>query len=148
MKPVQIGALVVSILGLGVVLVAFLFNASPYVSVAEAKANERPGVHLVGDIVKGTMKVRPNQGYVRFTVKDAECDPLDVVYRGAPPGNMGNATRVVAVGGVKEGVFQADRIILKCPSKYEEEGGSASDPMAKTLEQRCGPQPTLASTLP
>jgi cytochrome c-type biogenesis protein CcmE len=121
MKPVQIGAAIVSVMGIGLAAGAFLLNASPYVTVAEAKATSRSSVHLAGDILKDTMAVRPAQGFVRFMVRDEKGETIPVVYRGAPPGNMGTATKVVAVGQVKDGTFEASKIILKCPSKYEAE---------------------------
>jgi cytochrome c-type biogenesis protein CcmE len=44
---------------------------------------------------------------------------MNVIYSGPPPSNMGEATQVVAVGGMKDGVFRAHQLNLKCPSKYE-----------------------------
>jgi cytochrome c-type biogenesis protein CcmE len=123
MKPGQIAAAVVSVGGMGAVVAAFLLNASPYVTVAEAKTTQRHSVHLAGDILRETMDVLPSQGFVRFVVKDEKGDTIPVIYRGAPPGNMGTATKVVAVGAVEKGIFEADKIILKCPSKYEAEEG-------------------------
>lgn len=98
---------------------AFLSNASPYVSIAEAKAKPGDNQHLSGDIVSGSVKTDLRAGVVRFQVKDQEGQTADVLYQGPPPANMGSATKVVAVGGMKEGVFHTKKLILKCPSKYE-----------------------------
>lgn len=126
MKPVQIALAVLSVLGLVGVMTAFLVNASPYVSISEAKVTKRSSVHLAGDIRKETMDFLPTQGIVRFVVEDQNKDTIPIIYRGAPPANMGEATQVVAVGAIKNGVFEAEKIILKCPSKYEsEEEGKA-----------------------
>lgn len=121
MKPVQIALAVLSVLGLVGVMTAFLINASPYVSISEAKVTKRSSVHLAGDIRKETMDFLPSQGIVRFVVQDQNKDTIPIIYRGAPPANMGSATQVVAVGAIKNGVFEAEKIILKCPSKYESE---------------------------
>lgn len=94
------------------------------------------------------MKVLPDQGYVTFGVKDKAGDQINVVYRGAPPGNMGTATQVVAVGGVKEGVFEADRIVLKCPSKYEadKQAGQGPDKNKQRLQEAIDRYPDRSST--
>lgn len=108
----------IAILGMGF---AFLANASPYVSVAEAR--EQPGtqVHVAGDLLKETMKTDLTKRQIRFSIRDEKGDVLPVVYSGPPPANMGSATKVVAIGTLKDGSFQCDRMLIKCPSKYEGE---------------------------
>ncbi len=125
MKPGAIFAYVLSAVGLTAVVTAFLTNASPYVTVAQAATMSADNLHLAGDIVPGTVQVSPHSKRVTFTLKDAEGRTMPVLYRGAPPANMGSATKVVAVGGVKDGVFACEKLLLKCPSKYESEGGAS-----------------------
>lgn len=103
----------------------FLANASPYVSVKEAKESKRASVHLAGDIMKETLDFLPSQGFVRFVIKDEHSDTIPVIYRGAPPANMGDATQAVAIGSVQKGVFEANKLLLKCPSKYESDPSPA-----------------------
>ena len=119
---IRLGALfavVLSLAGLTAVVMAFLSNASPYVSVAEAKAKPGDNQHLSGDIVPGSVVSDLHAGTVRFKVKDSDGQVADVLYQGPPPSNMASATKVVAVGGMKDGVFTTKKLILKCPSKYE-----------------------------
>lgn len=128
MKPGQIAAVVVTFLSLACVVFAFLVNASPYVTIAEAREMKSMNVHLAGDIDQKSLVVNPDKGEVRFNVTDEKGETIPVFYKGSPPSNMGTATKVVAVGGVKNGEFVAHKMILKCPSKYESEGkpGAAS----------------------
>ncbi len=123
MKPLPILVAVASGVGLLAVSALFLVNASPYVTVREAKETNRASVHLAGDIMKETLDFLPTQGYVRFVIKDENSDTIPVIYRGAPPANMGDATKAVAIGSVQKGVFEADKLLLKCPSKYESDSG-------------------------
>jgi cytochrome c-type biogenesis protein CcmE len=125
MKPLAILVAVASGLGLIAVMTLFLANASPYVTIKEAKETKRTSVHLAGDIMKETLDFLPTQGFVRFVIKDQNKDTIPVIYRGAPPANMGDATQAVAIGSIKRGVFEADKILLKCPSKYESETAPA-----------------------
>lgn len=119
MRPGAIAAVILSLVGLTAVVFAFLSNASPYVSVREARVRKGDKMHLSGDIVPGTLRSDVRAGVVTFDVKDQEGQMATVVYQGPPPSNMGSATKVVAIGGMKDGVFRSEKLLLKCPSKYE-----------------------------
>ncbi|MCW5936275.1 MAG: cytochrome c maturation protein CcmE [Fimbriimonadaceae bacterium] len=127
MKPGLL-AVVLSFVGIGAVVYAFMTNASPYVTVAQAQVSQADNLHVAGEIVPGTLDVSATSQTVRFIVKDDEGKTLPVLYKGAPPANMASATRVVVIGGMKEGVFTSEKMLLKCPSKYE----SSDTPMAKS----------------
>lgn len=121
MKTGPLIAILIAALGLTAVVFAFLQNASPYVSVAEAKTTKGDNLHLAGAIIKESILVRSTVPEVRFEVRDDNGDRLPVVYAGHPPANLSSATRVVAVGGYADGAFKSHKLLLKCPSKYESE---------------------------
>jgi len=104
----------------GAVIYAFMANSSPYVTVAQAKSSTSDRMHLAGDIVKETVHQDLANHTLIFDVKD-ESGKVTVVYSGTPPQNMGEATKVVAVGAMKGDRFQSDKLLVKCPSKYESE---------------------------
>lgn len=112
-------AIFVTIFGLGAMMFAFLVNSSPYVSVAEARELDANNLHIAGDIIRETVFVDIRNNQVRFTMVDKAGDRLNVVFDGPPPSNMGEATEVVAIGGMEGDSFRAHRMQLKCPSKYE-----------------------------
>lgn len=119
MKLGTLISIVVATLAVSGMVIAFLSNASPYVSVAEAKASTGDDLHLAGDLDKATLETDVRAREVRFTLKDEKGESMPVVYSGAPIANMGEATKVVAVGKCENGVFKAHRLLVKCPSKYE-----------------------------
>jgi len=119
MRPGAIVAVLLSVVGLTAVVFAFMSNASPYVTVREARVRKGDNMHLSGDIVPGTLRSDVRAGVVSFDVKDEEGQTAKVLYQGPPPANMGTATKVVAIGGMKDGVFHSEKLLLKCPSKYE-----------------------------
>jgi cytochrome c-type biogenesis protein CcmE len=121
MKPGVIVAIILSIVGFTAVLGSFLANASPYVTVAQARTMNGDNLHLSGDIVPGTLQVSGATTTVTFAVKDMNGDVAQVVYKGPPPANMGAATKVVAIGSMTDAGFVARKLLLKCPSKYESE---------------------------
>jgi cytochrome c-type biogenesis protein CcmE len=53
---------------------------------------------------------------------------MPVQYHGVIPGNFDQATMVVAIGRYKGDHFEAEQLLVKCPSKYqtELERGAAS----------------------
>lgn len=54
-------------------------------------------------------------------VNDPGCETLDVVYEGPKPDLLEHEAQAVITGKMgKDGVFYADEILLKCPTKYEE----------------------------
>lgn len=103
------------------VSVAFIANASPYVSVSEARKSGATNVHLKGDLVKTSIKNDIKDRSLRFELKDKNGEAMTVVYMGTPPQDMALATEVVAVGSVKGDEFHSEKLLIKCPSKYEGE---------------------------
>ena len=86
-------------------------------------------VSLVGRVV-GRVDGREQahtQG-MRFTIRDVEgTQTIPVVYRGSVPDLFARNRDVVVEGSLRKGVFVADRLITKCPSKYapKQSGDSA-----------------------
>jgi cytochrome c-type biogenesis protein CcmE len=50
---------------------------------------------------------------------DDDGNTLTVHYSGIKPGNFEEAVQIVAVGSYQEGVFYAEQLLVKCPSKYQ-----------------------------
>lgn len=116
------------IVGAAVMLAALLFGASafqssltPYVTVAEAKAS-RGTVQVSG--LLADFGAYDSSGAFVFTMKDDKANILKVVYKHPRPANFEQATGVVAIGRYEGGLFQAESLLVKCPSKYEEQYGS------------------------
>lgn len=105
-----------AVAGLGA---AFVGNASPYVTVAQAATTSGDNLHLAGDLVKGSLVNNLKTGTLMFKVKDIEGREADVVYSGSPVSNLSEAQQVVVVGSMDEGKFRAHKMLVKCPSRYE-----------------------------
>ncbi len=57
-----------------------------------------------------------------FTLQEPEThEALRIRYRGVKPGNFEDAISIVAIGRYDEGSkeFAADKLLVKCPSKYQ-----------------------------
>ncbi len=93
---------------------------APYVSFAEAR--EATGaVQIGGHPDHGGARFDMEKGLFLFTMTDDAGDHISVSYAGAKPGNFDQAEKVVVVGKYHEGQLQAGQILVKCPSKYQDE---------------------------
>lgn len=120
---ISIGALItaiVSLVGIALVLYAFVNTASPYGTFSDARKSKSDSIHVAGDLVKETVHMDMNKGSINFDLKDSAGEKVSVVYNGPPPANMADATKVVAIGGMQaDGRFHSSKLLIKCPSKYE-----------------------------
>ena len=107
-------------------ITSFLDSTIQYVSIAEAKTSSEK-VQVMGKISKDEVSYNTDESRLEFTIYDAEAETtesaerLKVVYYGVVPGNFDQATSVVAKGTSKENEFVADKLLVKCPSKYQGE---------------------------
>lgn len=111
-------SIIVALLAISGIVAAFLVNASPYVTIAEAKKGGQ-GVHVVGILERDSVRADARAGTTTFSMKDEAGDTMAVAYNGPPISNLLSADRVVVVGSMKNEGFSADKILVKCPSKYE-----------------------------
>jgi cytochrome c-type biogenesis protein CcmE len=59
---------------------------------------------------------------LRFEILDENETPLSVYYKGVQPDNFTEDVIVIVEGFIGEnGVFEAEKVMTKCPSKYEGE---------------------------
>jgi cytochrome c-type biogenesis protein CcmE len=75
--------------------------------------------------IPGDNKVIEKQGGLAAVLKTAVSDPgrnrLEVVYVGPKPDLLRNEAQAIMTGKMNaDGSFQADELLLKCPTKYEE----------------------------
>jgi cytochrome c-type biogenesis protein CcmE len=114
------------------IIISTTGDASSYVTFREAYKMAQEGdhdkVHVVGKLKKDAAgkiagmvyepTVDPN--YFSFILEDSLHEEHQVVYLHPKPQDLERSEKVVVVGSVKENVFVADQILMKCPSKYEE----------------------------
>ena len=102
----------------------FADSVTPYVSVADARAAQR-NVQVKG-VPDGTIAPHMEDGHFVFSIADEDTgETMLVRYKGAKPDTFDDAYHVVAIGKYTGDAFAADKLLIKCPSKYEEEKGKA-----------------------
>ena len=135
MKPAYIIALGVIGVCMVVVLLSFRDSMTRHVDVATAKAQIGETVQVPGDILKETVSYDATRGSLRFVIADKKdrSQRLSIVYPEPKPENFDTATSVEAVGKYENGVFTAERLMVKCPSKYNDQPAAEPQKQASTF---------------
>ncbi len=144
MKKTHIIGIVIIALAIGIIM-ATAGDASTYVSFKEARELAQEGsskkVHVVGRLKKDAAghivgmeydAVKSQGNYFSFILVDTNKVEQRVVYYNSKPQDFERSEQVVITGNMKEEVFVADKILLKCPSKYTEKEIKAEGGKPKT----------------
>jgi cytochrome c-type biogenesis protein CcmE len=99
---------------------SFRKSVTPYISFAEAR-HASGLVQVNGTLADKNYVLRRDQQYLEFKLKDSRAEVLPVVYRGVIPGNFDQAVSIVAIGRYQVDHFEAEQLLVKCPSKYQAE---------------------------
>ena len=110
---------VVAALAMAGVIGAFVGNASPYVTIAQARKMGGDALNLGGFLDKKSVYKDFSNGHLTFQMKDMEGATIRVEYAGAPPPSLMDCERLVAVGAMHGDRFVARDLLVKCPSKYD-----------------------------
>jgi cytochrome c-type biogenesis protein CcmE len=123
----MIGVLAVMV----VVVISSIGDASTYATFEEARTintrQHEKKVHIVGtlktDASGNVVGISPSSDKLSFSflMVDSNNETQKVVYTEPMPPDFLRSEQVVVVGRYAEDIFLADQILLKCPSKYQEE---------------------------
>jgi cytochrome c-type biogenesis protein CcmE len=125
-KAIVAVALLVVAVAIGVT--SFKKSVTPYISFAEARRSSGL-VQVNGTLADKNYVLKKDEQYLEFKLKDSHQEVLRVTYRGVVPGNFDQATSIVAIGRYQGDHFEADQLLVKCPSKYQaaaEKAGSTT----------------------
>jgi cytochrome c-type biogenesis protein CcmE len=113
------------------IIVSTADDASTYVGFDEAMAMSTSGnnkeIHVVGQLKKDhsgdIIGIREGEDKVSFSfiMVDDSGKEQEVNYNQPMPPDFTRSEKVVVIGSYNGEVFNASKIILKCPSKYQEE---------------------------
>ncbi len=109
-------ALTLGFIGLG--LTAFQKTLTPYLTFDEAKKS-RGVVQVMGALDKTSDRYDNGREELAFELLEEGGGRMPVVYRGIRPGNFKDAISIVAIGRYRDGRIEAEKLLVKCPSKYQ-----------------------------
>ena len=125
------------LIGIGIIAVAIVIimtsigDASSYESFNTAMEMKKNGnenaIHVVGQLKKDKsgevvgLNVREDKTSFTFVLVDNEGTEQEVFYNEPVPADFTRSESVVVIGQYKtDEIFIADKILMKCPSKYQE----------------------------
>jgi cytochrome c-type biogenesis protein CcmE len=130
MKKAHILAIVIIAVAITVIL-STAGDASTYVSFREAYAMAQDGksgsIHVVGQLKKDAsgqiVGVHPTADKLAFSflLIDQNGEERNVFYNEPMPPDFLRSEQVVVIGSFQGQQFVADKLLMKCPSKYQEE---------------------------
>ena len=98
----------------------FVTNLTPYVSFKEAKASKDRVFQVMGPLDR-SQPVEYN-GRLNFTLKEEKTgETIPVRFNKSKPPTFDQATQITAIGTWNGEYFEARKLLVKCPSKYQEE---------------------------
>ena len=145
MKLSHILGIVVIALAIGII-VATAGDASSYVTFRQATELAKDGddklIHVVGKVKKDAQgritdmlynpAIDPN--HFEFTLVDTDQQAQKVVFNSPKPQDFGSAEQIVVIGAMQGDHFQCSKILLKCPSKYQNGKLETTEHEAKTAQ--------------
>lgn len=130
MKVSHIIAIVVIAAGIAIII-ATTGDASTYVSFDQAyemaSTGNKTQIHVVGDLKKDAtgnivgIEKSADMLSFSFILVDENQKEQKVYYNEPMPPDFTRSEKVVVIGGYQNDSFVASKILLKCPSKYQEE---------------------------
>jgi len=97
---------------------SFRKSVTPYISFTEARRASGL-VQVNGVLADKNYVMKRDEQFLEFKLKDSKNEVLPVVYRGVIPGNFDQAVSIVAIGHYQQDHFEAEQLLVKCPSKYQ-----------------------------
>ncbi|TXC77056.1 cytochrome c maturation protein CcmE domain-containing protein [Luteibaculum oceani] len=105
-------------------LISSIYDSSTYASLSEAFEDPNSEFHVVGVLDRSfPVEYNPieNAQLTKFKMVDNNGDTAMVYLEKSKPQDFERSENVVVIGKAKGEVFLAKDILVKCPSKYNEE---------------------------
>ncbi len=135
MKKSHILIIIIIAVGIGIIMTT-ADDASTYVTFDQAyqlaSNGSKNSIHVVGELKKdangNVVGVMPGADLVSFSfimIDENKKEQL-VVFNEPMPQDFTRSEKVVVIGSYQDDTFVAEKILLKCPSKYQEQKLNAS----------------------
>lgn len=123
MKRIHILLLVVVVAAIGVVL-SLSMNSSTYAGFSEAAAHPGREYHVIGTLAPGypiEYDALKDANSFTFHMLDNDSVVRKVKFTDTKPQDFDKLEQVVVIGKMRDGYFEAHKMNLKCPSKYNKD---------------------------
>lgn len=122
MKKSSVIGIVIIALAIAMIIVMYT-DSSTYSTFTEAKGTQSE-LYVVGVLNKEkTLHYEPtvDANHFSFYMYDNDSTECKVVFRGAKPQDIERSEQIVLTGKMVGNEFHASKILMKCPSKYNQD---------------------------
>jgi cytochrome c-type biogenesis protein CcmE len=122
MKKSSIIGMIIIAIAIGVIISTYA-DSSTYGSFSDAQETQKE-LHVVGKLVKNKEMVynpEVDANYFSFYMIDNQGKECKVEFTGTKPQDFERSEQIVLTGQMDNGKFQANKILMKCPSKYNQD---------------------------
>jgi cytochrome c-type biogenesis protein CcmE len=122
MKKSSIIGMIIIAMAIGVIVSTYA-DSSTYGSFTDAQETQRE-LHVVGKLIKNKEMVynpEVDANYFSFYMIDSKGKECKVEFTGTKPQDFERSEQIVLTGQMNDGNFQANKILMKCPSKYTQD---------------------------
>ncbi|WP_207425475.1 cytochrome c maturation protein CcmE [Pedobacter sp. SYSU D00535] len=122
MKKSSIIGIIIIAIAIGVIISTYA-DSSTYGTFSDAQETETE-LHVVGTLQKEKELIynpKKDANYFAFYMLDNNGKECKVVFRGTKPQDFERSEQIVLTGKMVGSEFQASKILMKCPSKYNKD---------------------------
>ena len=122
MKKSSIIGMIIIAVAIGVIISTYA-DSSTYGSFTDAQETQKE-LHVVGKLQKSKEMVydpEVDANYFSFYMVDNKGKECKVEFTGTKPQDFERSEQIVLTGQMSNGKFQANKILMKCPSKYKQD---------------------------
>jgi cytochrome c-type biogenesis protein CcmE len=128
MKKTHIAALIVLVVAIAAII-ATVYDADTYASFETARAHPGKQFHIIGELNpdKPVLETIENNTLIfSFYMFDNAGGESKVIHFGPRPQDFDKLDQIILVGQYNNDMFVASQLLLKCPSKYQEDEFAAA----------------------
>ncbi len=118
MKKSRVFFLAVIVIFIAYSSLVYQSSLTTYVDFAQAKST-KSAVQVKGTLATSKITQTEDGRAIAFVLRDDNGEEVTVTYPGVKPEGIEQAAGIVAIGKYANGQFQADKLLVKCPSKYQ-----------------------------
>ena len=122
MKKTHIIGIIVIALAIGAII-STINDAGTYVTFAQAKQHPDMEFTVIGELNKSrdiTYDPEVNVNLFSFYVIDKDGDEQKIIFHGTKPQDFERSEQITLQGKMVDGTFICTKILMKCPSKYND----------------------------
>ena len=133
MKKTEIVLILLVAVIIGVIM-SLTFNASTYITFAEAEKQMGKEFTIIGELNKEKeILFEPRLNLLTFFAVDSLDNERKVYYHDSKPQDFERSEKITMTGFATDSGFVARTILMKCPSKYNEQETFKQDTITSTI---------------